>query len=175
MTMGMAPIPDHVRRWVALRTSARWEKQLAALLGRCNVPVYLPLMTKLSVYRSKRRAAEVPIFPGYVFCSEDDYRGNRAISPTIRNRVAQILPPSNYDELRRELQGISEFLASRELVQERVYGRPGDTVRIIRGPFAGEVGTICRLKPGRRQIVLTISFLGARLEVDIEEHLLQKA
>lgn len=172
--MVIAPLPDHVIRWAALRTSARWEKQLAAALGKCNVPVFLPLMTKVSVYKSKRHAAEIPLFPGYVFCSETDYRGNPAVPPAVRDRVAQILRPTDYEQLRRELNGISALLASRALVQERVYGRPGDTVRIVGGPFRGEVGMISRLKPGAGRIVLEISFLGARLEVDLDEHAVRK-
>jgi transcription antitermination factor NusG len=170
----MPPFPETVERWVALRTSAKWEKSLAAALERCRVPTFLPLMTKISVYRSKRQATEVPLFGGYVFCSEADFRANKAVPPAVRNRIAQVLPPPDPEELRRELLGIAEFLASHRLVQERVYGKPGDTVRIAGGLFAGQVGVIRLLKPRERKIVLEIKFLGVRLEVDVEEHLIER-
>jgi transcription antitermination factor NusG len=170
----MPPFPAKVRRWVALRISARWEKSLAAALERCQVPTFLPLMTKLSIYRSKRQSTEVPLFGGYVFCSELDFRGNKAVPPTVRNRIAQILAPPDPEELRRELLGIAEFLASHRLVQERVYGKPGDVVRVAGGLFAGQVGVIRWLKPEERKIILEIKFLGVQLEVDVEEHLIQK-
>lgn len=170
----MPPFPQHVQRWVALRTSARWEKSLAAALERCRVPTFLPLMTKISVYRSKRQTTEVPLFGGYVFCSESDFRGNKSVPSPVRNRIAQVLSPPDPEELRRELAGIANFLASHRLVQERIYGKPGDTVRVAAGLFAGQVGVIRGLKPEERKIVLEIRFLGVRLEVDVEEHLIQK-
>ncbi len=166
--------PDHVERWAALRTSAHWEKQLAEALARCGVPVYLPLMTRVSVYESKRQKIDVPLFAGYVFCSERDFRGNPAVPPAIRSRVAQLLTPPDHVQLCEELAGIAGFLANRRLVQERIVGRPGETVRVVGGLFAGQHGIIRRLKPDEQQIVLEITFLGVRIEVDVEEHRLQK-
>jgi transcription antitermination factor NusG len=170
----MPPFPAQVERWVALRTSARWEKSLADALERCRVPTYLPLMSKISVYRSKRQTTYVPLFGGYVFCSEPDFRGNKAVPPPVRNRIAQVLAPPDPDQLRGELLGIAEFLASHRLVQERVYGRPGDVVHVAGGLFAGQLGVIRWLKPRERKIVLEIKFLGVRLEVDVEDHLIQR-
>src|SRR5262245_22234811 len=115
----MPPLPAQIERWVALRTSARWEKALAEALERCRVPTFLPLMTKVSVYKSKRQETEVPLFGGYVFCSEADFRGNKSVPPAVRNRIAQVLTPPDPAELLRELRDIAEFLSSHRLVQER--------------------------------------------------------
>ena len=47
-------------------------------------------------------------------------------------------------------------------------------MRVVGGLFAGQLGVIRGLKPKDRKIVLEIKFLGARLEVDIEEQQVQK-
>jgi transcriptional antiterminator RfaH len=167
-------LSEQILNWVALRTSARWEKNIADALCRCSIPVYLPLLTKFQTYRSRRRAADVPLFPGYVFCSEKDFCGNRSVPQQVRNRVAQVSRPADYELLRHELLVVSNLLASRQLLQERVYGKPGDTVQVIGVPFAGEYGVVCQSKPNKRIVVLEISFLGVRVEVDLEEHLIQK-
>lgn len=168
------PFPDTVTRWAALRTAARWEKKLADLLAAAGVPVFLPLMTRLTEYRSKRRAVRVPVFPGYVFASESDFIGNRAVTPAVRAKVAQVLRPPDADGLRAELKGIAALLTDRELVQERLSGAVGDTIRITGGPLVGYEGRVVKAKPGKWRLVVEVSFLGARLEVEVDERLVER-
>ncbi len=174
MNFAPAELPEHVQNWIALRTSAHWEKQIAESLNRCRVPVYLPLLTKVQIYRSKKRITTVPLFPGYVFCSESDFCGNPAVPQQLRNRIAQIMRPPDYRQLRNELAEVANLLASRRMVQERVYGKTGDAVRIVGSSFAGERGIVRQTKPEKRIVVVEISFLGVRVEIDLDEHLIEK-
>lgn len=169
------PFPAAVERWAALRTAAQWEKKLAALLGGIGVPVFLPTMSRLTVYQGKRRAVQVPLFGGYVFCSEADYLGNTAITPAVRSKVAQVLRPADPARLREELVGIADLLTDRELVQERVSGKVGDTVRITGGPLVGHQGKVVKVRPNRWQLVVEVSMLGARLEVELDERMVERA
>lgn len=166
--------PDAVENWAALRTAARWEKTLADALAATGVPVFLPLMTRLTTYKSKRREARVPVFGGYVFVSEADFVGNKAVTPAVRAKVAQILRPPDPSRLRAELKAVAELLTDRELVQERLAGGVGDVVRITGGPLTGYVGTVVKAKPSKWQLVLEVSFLGARLEVEVDERLVER-
>jgi hypothetical protein len=166
--------PEGVTRWAALRTAARWEKKLADLLSAAGVPVFLPTMTRLTSYTSRRRTVQVPVFGGYVFCSEPDFLGSPAVTPGTRAKVAQVLRPPDPERLRSELRAIAELLTDRELVQERLVGSVGDVVRIVGGPLTGFQGTVVRVKPNRWQLVLEVSFLGARLEVEVDERLVEK-
>lgn len=168
------PFPDAVTRWVALRTAARWEKKLAGLLGMAGVPAFLPLMGRLTNYPGKQRAVQVPVFGGYVFCSEPDFLDNHRITPGTRAKVAQVLRPPDPERLRTELKSIGELLADRELVQERLVGGVSDVVRITGGPLTGYQGTVVRVKPNRWQLVLEVSFLGARLEVEVDERMVER-
>jgi transcription antitermination factor NusG len=161
-------LPD-VERWAALRMSARWEKQIAQALNKIEIPTFLPLMSKIVHYKGKRRESEVPLFPGYVFCSELDFRGNSRIPQGVRNRIAQLLVPPDYKKLHQELTAIAEFLSDNRLVQERLVGRPGDVVRVKSGMFAGQSAIIRELRPDQRRLTLEISFLGVRLEVELGE------
>ena len=47
-------------------------------------------------------------------------------------------------------------------------------VRITGGPMTGYQGKIVRVKPNRWQVVLEVSFLGARLEVEVDERLVER-
>ena len=173
--MPATPFPSHVTDWAALRTAARWEKKLADALAAVGVPVFLPLMTTLTKTAGKTRTADVPVFGGYVFCSAPDFLGNKAVAPPTRSKVAQVLRPSDPDQLRNELAALGELLTDRQLVQERMSGGIGDVVRITGGPLAGYAGTVIRTKPNRWQLVLEVSFLGARREVEVDERLVERA
>jgi transcription antitermination factor NusG len=59
-------------------------------------------------------------------------------------------------------------------VQEKVLGKPGDAARVVAGPFEGTEGVIRGFKPDVRKVVLEISFLGTRVEVDIDEAVLRR-
>ncbi len=166
--------PVTVERWAALRTAARWEKKLYAVLAAASVPVFLPLMTRFTTSHGKRRAANVPVFPGYLFVSEPDFLTNKRLTPGTRAKVAQILRPPNPAALRTELSGIADLLTDRQLVQERLAGGVGDVVRVVGGPLAGNEGRVVRVKPNRWVLVIEVSFLGAKMEAEVDERLVEK-
>jgi transcription antitermination factor NusG len=167
--------PDSVTRWVALRTSARWEKKVAGALAVVDVPVFVPLLTRVTKYASKLQTTEAPMFGGYVFCSEEHFTGNGRVLAETRRQIAQILRPPDYQVLKAELASIAGVVACNRLVQERVFGQIGDRVYITAGSLAGTEGVILQLKPNQRRLVLEVSFLGVRLEVEIDDALVAKS
>jgi transcription antitermination factor NusG len=50
----------------------------------------------------------------------------------------------------------------------------GDVVRVVGGPLAGHEGRVVRVKPNRWVLVVEVSFLGARLEAEVDERLVEK-
>jgi transcription antitermination factor NusG len=171
--MNFSTLDPTVDRWTVLRTSARWEKKIAGTLSGCGVPVFLPL-TRAGSNQLKNQHFEVPLFAGYVFCSEVHFLGNPSVPSTCRKQIAQILRPPNPERLREELGEIADFLRDHQLVQERMYGKKGGKVQVIAGAFAGYDGVIVGLNPKKRRVVLEISFLHVRLEVEVEEHVVKK-
>ena len=174
MDDGQPPFPDDVTDWCALRTSARWEKKLATDLGTVGVPAFLPSVTRKTVRAGVETVARVPLFAGYVFCSAGAFVGNPAVPKPLRSRVAQVLRPGDPEPLRRELKAIAELLTDRQLVQERVVGKPGETVRIVGGPLTGSVGTVVKLKPNKYVVVVEVSLIGAKLLAEIDEAMLAR-
>ena len=165
-----ADVPD----WVALRTAANWEKKLADGLSASEVPSFLPLITRRTIYSGKTRNALVPLFGGYVFCSHSAFLDNPVIPKPIRSRVAQILKPSDFQQLRDELSAVAEMLGCYDMVQERTVGKVGDVVQVKAGLLMGQEATIAKLQPKKRKVVLTISLLGIATEVEVDDHLIVK-
>jgi transcription antitermination factor NusG len=166
--------PTTVERWAALRTAARWEKKLHSVLSEAGIPAFLPLMTRFTTSHGKRRAANVPVFPGYLFVSEIDFLSNKRLTPGTRAKVAQVLRPPDPTLLRTELTGIAGLLTNRQLVQERLSGGVGDVVRVVGGPLMGHEGRVVRVKPNRWVLVIEVSFLGAKMEAEVDERLVEK-
>lgn len=147
---------------------------MAESLTAAGVPVFLPLMTRLTIYRSKRRAVEVPVFSGYLFCDESGFLGNKRVTAACRSKVAQVLKPADPGLLLTELQAVAGILDDRQLIQERTVGKPGDVVRITGGALVGCEGKIIRLKPSQWCVVLEVSFIGARIVAEVDARQLER-
>lgn|GEM_PF-1164966 len=163
-----------ILRWVALRTAARWEKKLAGLLVAAEVPSFLPMLTRVTGPAGRMKTARLPLFAGYVFAGAAEFLGNPRVLPAARSMAAQVLKPPDESRLWHELRVIGDLLRDRQLVQRRVVGQVGDMVEVTGGPLLGYRGPITRVKPNRYQVVLEISFLGARMDVEVDEALVQK-
>lgn len=103
-----------------------------------------------------------------------DFVGNPAVPKGTRNKVAQVLRPSDPARLRAELQDLGNLLTNRKLVQERIVGQPGDRIRIVGGSMAGLEGKIISLKPNRFAVVIEVSLIAGRIVVEIDEGLLTR-
>jgi transcription antitermination factor NusG len=166
--------PLDVRDWLALRTSARWEKRVATLVNEARVAVFLPTVRRVTAYRGKKRAAQVPLFPGYVFTSSGGFLDNPAIPKACREKVAQVLRPPDPEAFRQELLKVAGLVTDRKLIQERVVGQPGDHIRVVGGPLTGNEGTIVKLKPNKYAVIVEVSLIGARLEVELAEGMISR-
>lgn len=147
---------------------------MAADLFRVGVPVYLPTVKRVLTRGSRTEESHVPMFPGYVFCSTEGFIGNPAVPKPLRSRVAQVLRPVDPEPLRLELRAIADLLTDRQLVQERVVGQVGETVRVFGGALTGSVGKIVQLKPNRYAVVVEVSLIGSRILAEIDESLLTR-
>lgn len=169
-----SPFPADVVDWVALRTSARWEKKVAELLVAANVPLFLPTVSRIKHYSGKSRESVLPLFAGYVFASGSAFVRNPAVTPSCRSKVAQILKPADPEQLRSELARLAGLVTDRKLIQEHVVGQPGDRITITGGPLTGHEGTIVRLKPNQFAVVVEVGLIGARLEVELADGMVAK-
>ena len=169
-----SPFASAVDAWAALRTAARWEKKLADLLTVAGVPVFLPLLTRFTTSHGKRRTVQVPVFPGYLFCAETDFLSSKRLTPGTRAKVAQVLRPPDAEKFKTELKSIADLLTNRQLVQERTAGGVGDVIRVVGGALTGHCGTVIRVKPNRWVLVIEVSFLGAKLEAEVDERFVEK-
>lgn len=157
------------RRWWVLYTKVHQEKALARQLFGRDIPYYLPLLNKTTVWRGRKFISRVPVFAGYVFLfgSEEE----RVVSLTT-NRISRILHVHDPDGLTRDLRQLRRLIASGAplTVESRLV--PGQRVRVRRGVFAGLEGTVLKRR-GSTRLLVAVDFLQQGASVEIEDCLLE--
>jgi len=163
-----------VNRWAAIRTAARWEKKIAETLGAFSIPVYLPTFRRITRYKTRTATSDIPLFTGYLFFDETRLDQVNALSPAYKKYVSQVLKTSDAALLNTELRQLSDVMSDYELIQSKLYGSIGDTVRIRNGVFAQYEGKIIRYGATHNRLVLNVSYLGLSVEVEIEDRSAEK-
>ncbi len=163
----------NVNSWAVIRTAARWEKKLADSLTSIGVSAYLPIVTRISKYKSRTNRAEVPLFVGYIFFDFAKIADLNRDAPGLKG-IAQILCSPDPATLKEELAAISTLLSNAQLVQTKIFGGLGNAVRVRSGLFKDAEGKIVRQLANKRRLVISVSFLGLTTEVELDDKAIEK-
>lgn len=150
--------------WYALSVKHRHEEAVRSTLAFKGFEVLAP------TYRARRRWAdrvkeiELPLFAGYVFCR---FRFTERIqvlgSPGVAKIVAFGGQAAEVSEV--EVAAIRMVMASRLPVRPWPDLKPGDRVRVERGPLRGVEGTLLREE---KALLIGVEMLRRSLAVEME-------
>ena len=157
------------RQWWVLYTKARQEKAVARELLGFNVPFYLPIVAKTSIWRGRRVRSHVPLFSGYVFLFGSDEERVRAL---MTNRISRVLTVYDPESLEHDLRQISGLIATKMPLTPEARLVPGDRVRVRYGPFEGLEGTVLR-RGGETRLLVSVNFLQQGASVEIDDFMLE--
>jgi transcriptional antiterminator RfaH len=154
-------------RWYVVRTLPRMEATAEAHLMRQAFDVFLPRARTTRRHARRVETVRAPLFPGYGFVRLDLARqrwspvnGTIGVASLVmvRDRPAPV-PPGIVEGL---LAAVNE---DGVIDLDHDY-RPGDPVRLVSGPFAGELGVLLRLdRHGRVEMLLSLVNGRVRLKV----------
>ncbi len=152
--------------WTCVRTRPRWEKKFADWLAGSRIRHFLPVYQKTTISCRKRRIAQIPLFPGYVFV--EGKWTKRDFSST--NSVARVIRPDDgaqAAQLHQELWNVWRGLVSGLYVSPVDCLAQGEFCRIINGTMSGCVGRFERA--GRKGfIILQVDILGSGVSVEVD-------
>jgi transcription elongation factor/antiterminator RfaH len=145
-------------RWYVVYTLPHRERSAQLHLRNQGFQTFLPLLSKTSRHARRYNTVLAPLFPRYIFVAFDVTRTRwRTINGTrgVTTLIMQDDRPAPAQS------GIVETLiASSSPAGEVLFWRDavtGDRVRLIAGPFAGQLGILQRLNSaGRVQVLLEI-------------------
>jgi transcription elongation factor/antiterminator RfaH len=175
MAVGLSQVPpsDHVlherEHWYAVFAQPHWELTAQLRLRAQNFRTFLPRHWKTVHHARKRQTVLAPLFPRYLFVVLDLERDRwRAVNSTrgvtslimheglpapVRGGVVETLLDSSTSE--GEVRFCSEMA-------------PGSRVRLVAGPFAGQLGILRDLSRSGRIRVL-IEMMGAHIPTELQD------
>jgi transcription antitermination factor NusG len=144
----------------------RHEKVVARSLESKGYVEFLPLVTRHHRSGGRIQTADVPLFPGYVFCSFDP-----------SNRLPVLTTPGVYQIVgtsqgitpvdRTEIESIRAMIGAGMQPEPCTYLNIGDVVTLSRGPIRGVTGTLENLR-GRDRLIVSITLLQRSVSVEVD-------
>ncbi len=157
-------LPPEGWPWWVAHVRSRQEKRLARHLAGRDVPFYLPLYEKRSRRSGRSLVSFLPLFPGYVFLRGLDRERREALRSSV---VVRFLRVPDAGLLHEELAQLRRLQVSGASLAPCRRLAPGDSVRIVDGPFRGNVGVVLR-ESGRPRLVVSVSMLRRSVAVELD-------
>lgn len=152
--------------WFALAVKHQHERRTQTALASKSIPTLLPLYKARSHWSDRVKEIELPLFAGYVFCRfTRAQRTSILATPGVRSIVGFGGVPAPIEAA--EIEAIEAMLGSGAPVSPWPYLKPGDRVRVERGPLRGLEGTLLREKDGLR-LVIGIELLQRSIAAELE-------
>lgn len=152
--------------WMVLRTKSRHEAVVETVLQQKQVTTYLPKHVVVRQCQGRRRAVEMPLFPGYVFVRPraDQYEGMRYIRGSCGLVLASgkpaILPEKDLDAVKMLVDTGADFTVDPGLAV-------GTRIEIASGPLMGVKGELVRVK-NQQLLVINVDAVGSSVRVEVD-------
>jgi transcription antitermination factor NusG len=159
--------PEEALPWFAVKVRARSEKLIASILEQKGYTTFVPLYQTRKVWSDRVIPAELPLFPGYLFCQIDP---NSYWIPVLQTPGAKSFVSFGgvlAEVDRREIDSLRIAMKSGRPLQPWPYLRAGQRVVVERGAFEGMEGILLRTK-GQDRLILSVTLLQRSVAVEIE-------
>jgi len=155
-----------LRRWFAVYTACRHEKQVARHLEQRQIEHFLPLYRTQHQWKDGSRVmVDLPLFPGYVFVRVDwSNRVGVLVVPGVVSMIGTAMRPAPLPDF--EVEKLRTGLDPLR-VEPHPFMTAGQRVRIKSGSLAGVEGIVVRKKGGIR-VVLTLNLLTQSIAIEVD-------
>ena len=152
--------------WYGVRVRSNFEHVTAASLGAMGFDQFLPLTRARRRWSDRVKYVDQPLFPGYVFCRFGASSRIQVLgAPGVVNVVAFGSRPAPIPD--EEINTIRTMVNSSRPVCPYPLLRPGQKVRLRRGPLSGAEGVVVEDKKQFR-LVASIPLLQRSVAVEID-------
>ena len=173
MAAGLGPVlpSDGIlregERWYAVYTQPFWESTAQLRLRAQDFRTFLPLHSKMVQHARKRQTVLAALFPRYLFVVLDLKRDRWRTVNSTRRVISLIMQQGLPAPVRSGV--VETLLASSTSEGEVLFCpemSPGSRVRLVAGPFAGQLGILRDLSRPDRVRVL-IEMMGAHIPTEL--------
>jgi transcription antitermination factor NusG len=154
------------KSWFAVRTRSRAERLVQDQLERKGIEVFLPMTSRWSRWKDRKKLVDWPLFPGYCFARFEPAASLPVLKCTgvasivsFANEFAPI-PDTEIDSLRT-------LVDSKVAYDPAPFLKEGETVCVTHGPLSGVVGRLVR-KGLKARLFLSVDLIGQSLSVEVD-------
>jgi transcription termination/antitermination protein NusG len=152
--------------WYAVYTRSRFEQVVKKQLDFKGINSFLPLYSKISQWKDRRKVVSWPLFPGYLFVQiAANDRLNVQKSVGVVNIVGNQQGPLEVSE--QQITAIRTFIETGLKYDPHPYLKVGKKVRVTDGPLAGLEGILVR-KKNRSLFVISVEMIQRSVSVELE-------
>lgn len=159
--------PMNIPKWYALRTRSRAEKMVREQMMQRGIESFLPLITRVSQWKDRRKRIDCPLFPGYCFGRfSNDQRllilQTAGVVEIIGSALGRPEPIPD-----TEITALQRVTSSHYLYEAHADFHEGMVVEMIRGPLMGLQGKLLK-KPDGCRLIISVNLIGqgAALHID---------
>ncbi len=142
--------------WYLVHTKPRQEACALQNLNQQGYDCYLPLLSSEKLLKGQVAKTTEPLFPRYLFIRLDTSHSAKSWSPIRSTRgVSKLVSFGNQPA--RVADELVELIRARESsgdIEEKRLFNPGETIRVVDGPFAGVEGIFQALDGTQRVMIL---------------------
>ena len=159
------PYPD--AEWMYFVSRPRCERKLAERLAAQSIPVYLPMMERVTEYSRRVYRRRLPMFTGYVFAATAPQGFDMRLVDAALLKVKFLAPPLA-ELLMNDLRSVRKFelLSAEHKLEVRPELVPGMPVEISHGVFKGESAVVKRRK-NSETVIVNLKSLNMALELEL--------
>jgi transcription antitermination factor NusG len=158
-------------QWFALYVRSHFEKTTEHCLKGKGYQAFSPFYQTWRKRSDRTKMLDLPLFPGYVFCS---FNPNLRLPILTTPGVVSVVGAGNIPEPVKlsEIRSIQMVAESGRPVHPWPFLQQGQRIRIEAGPLAGTEGTLLRVKDQLR-LVVSITLLQRSMAVEVEQELVR--
>jgi transcription antitermination factor NusG len=159
---------SRVDPWMALRTRSHHENIVESFLQQKRIEAYLPKLKVVRKSQGRKRASEMPLFPGYLFVRPraDQYQGMRYIRGSCGLVLAADRKPATMSE--KDVEAVRMLVDSGADLAVDAALVTGQRVKIIAGPMMGVEGDLVRVNNQQLSLVINVDLVGGSVRVEVD-------
>ncbi|MCS7233352.1 MAG: transcription termination/antitermination protein NusG [Synergistetes bacterium] len=172
------------KKWYAVHTYVGYENRVKANLEQRIetmgmedkiFKVLVPIEQRVSIKGGKKKITKRKVFPGYVLIEmildEQSYFVVRN-TPGVTGFVGSGGNPVPLND--EEVKSILQQIGIEEKKQIKIDLEPGETVKIVDGPFEGSVGIVKEINSEKGKVKVLLNVFGRETPVEIDFMQLEK-
>ncbi len=161
-----------MEHWYAIYTRPRHEKKVYDLLVEKNQEVFLPLVTRVRLWKDRKKKVEMPLFNSYLFVRFDykdrfDILHTKGVVKIVNFKGEPAIVPD------WQIEQVKKMVEKAQTIRLEDYMRIGQQVEVVEGPFKGMRGAVKMIK-GEQRLLLTIDGIMQTISVEIDMAMIKK-